>query len=195
MDINELMKKKKGKEKLDPNYKGAKMGVLKEIMDMASGEMKGDLSGAHKVTVAASDEEGLKEGLDRAKESLNFAGQSEKEFRKDIKRQIGRAIDRDEKSAQRDSYLKDAQEGGYQQELGTKGAGVATEMYEDDLRHGPITPSKGDRGGAKVNYKDRPEQHSAHEESEGEPEEVAVTEHELSEEEMAALKKLLAKLK
>lgn len=67
MDLKELMKKKKGKE-LDPSYKDAKMGVLKEIMDLASGEMKGDLTGTQKVTVAAPDKESLEKGLEKAKD-------------------------------------------------------------------------------------------------------------------------------
>ena len=78
MDLKELMKKK-GKEKLDPSYKDAKMGVLKEIMDMASGEMKGDLAGAQKVTVAADDKEGLKDGLEKAKDLVGKMPVDDKE--------------------------------------------------------------------------------------------------------------------
>lgn len=65
-------KKKEGKE-LDPIYKDSKMSVLQELRDQMSGLMKDDLQGSKmkKVEVAASDEEGLEEGLDKAKEMIS----------------------------------------------------------------------------------------------------------------------------
>lgn len=48
--------------------KDAKLSVLKELRKMASDMMGEDLKGGFKkVTVAAPDKEGLKEGLDKAK--------------------------------------------------------------------------------------------------------------------------------
>jgi hypothetical protein len=64
------MEKKKGKE-LDPAYKSAKMGVLDQIKGLAEDHMKGDIAGLKKVSVMAPDEEGLKEGLETAKEVVS----------------------------------------------------------------------------------------------------------------------------
>jgi hypothetical protein len=51
--------------------KNAKMEVLKELRKMASDMMAEDLKGGmKKVTVAAKDEEGLKEGLEKAEDML-----------------------------------------------------------------------------------------------------------------------------
>ena len=62
-------KKKKGEgEEMHPAMKKAKMGVLKHLSDMASEAMGGKLHGLKKVTVASDSEEGLKEGMDKAKE-------------------------------------------------------------------------------------------------------------------------------
>jgi cobalamin biosynthesis protein CobT len=66
--LKSLMKKKKDGKELDPQYKDAKMGVLKEIHKMASDDMGADLKGLKKVTVAAPDKSGLAQGLDAAKE-------------------------------------------------------------------------------------------------------------------------------
>lgn len=69
--LKEMMKKKKDGEKLDPQYKDAKMSVLQEIRDLASKHMGEDLKGAgHEVSVAAPDKEGLKAGLDVASHML-----------------------------------------------------------------------------------------------------------------------------
>lgn len=71
--LKELMKlaeKKKGKGEMDPTYKSAKMGVLGDIKKLAEDSMKGDIEGLKKVTVASSDEEGLKEGLEKAKDMV-----------------------------------------------------------------------------------------------------------------------------
>jgi hypothetical protein len=63
-------KKQEGKE-MDPMEKEAKMSNLKALRDEMSGMMKEDLMHpAHKVEVAASDEQGLEKGLDKAKQVL-----------------------------------------------------------------------------------------------------------------------------
>ena len=71
--IKELAKAKKGEGKIDPTYKSAKMGVLKDIHKMASDELGEDLKGMKKVTVAASDKEGLEEGLEKAKDIVDHS--------------------------------------------------------------------------------------------------------------------------
>lgn len=69
--LEKLMASKKGKTSgLDPSYKSAKMGVLKDLHSKM-GEMAGDdVRGLKKVTVAAPDKSGLKTGLQKAEELL-----------------------------------------------------------------------------------------------------------------------------
>lgn len=62
----ELMKK--GKPVKEGPYKDAKMGLLKELQKVMSEEMAGDVAGLKKVTVAAPNQAGLEEGLEKAKE-------------------------------------------------------------------------------------------------------------------------------
>lgn len=69
-------RKSEGKE-MDPMVKDSKMSMLKALRDEMSGLMKNDLSAPHKVEVAANDEEGLKLGLDKAKEVLGEDEDSE----------------------------------------------------------------------------------------------------------------------
>lgn len=70
--LEELMKKKgKGGDKLDPQYKDAKMSVLEEIKALCEDRMSGDLGDLKKVTVAAPDSEALKEGLDKAEKMVD----------------------------------------------------------------------------------------------------------------------------
>lgn len=74
--MKDMMKKMYGKN--DEMKKDAKMSVLQELRKMASGMMGEDLkkgmddklSGLKKVTVAATDDMGLKKGLSKAKEML-----------------------------------------------------------------------------------------------------------------------------
>lgn len=61
-------KKKKGEGEMHPSMKKAKMGVLKHLSDMASEAMGGKLGGLKKVTIASDSEEGLKHGMDKAKD-------------------------------------------------------------------------------------------------------------------------------
>jgi hypothetical protein len=60
---------KKGKS-LDENSIKAKMEVLKDLKSQAMDAMGSKLNGAKKVEVAADSTEGLKSGLDKAKELL-----------------------------------------------------------------------------------------------------------------------------
>lgn len=67
--LQEIMKKGKGK-KLSSHTKAGKMCALKELRDVASSMMGDDMGELKKVTVAAKDKKGLKEGLEKAKELL-----------------------------------------------------------------------------------------------------------------------------
>lgn len=69
-----LEKKKKEGKSLSDVEKEAKMGVVDDMKKMAMDEMSNDLHrGLKKVTVASGDKEGLKKGLDKAKELLDKA--------------------------------------------------------------------------------------------------------------------------
>jgi hypothetical protein len=67
---------KKGKGSLDPEYKSAKMDVLKALHKEMGDMMGSDLHGLKKVTVAAPDKEGLAEGLDKAEDMLAGGGEA-----------------------------------------------------------------------------------------------------------------------
>ena len=67
-DMKELFAKKK---KIGDVEKEAKMGVLKEVSDMAGAAMGDKLKGLKKVTVASDSKEGLDKGLSKAKELLD----------------------------------------------------------------------------------------------------------------------------
>lgn len=75
--LHELMKmkEKKGKSSLSEPYKKAKMSALKDLESLASQMMAEPLKGAKKVEVAAPDNEGLKAGLEHAKEMLAKGGE------------------------------------------------------------------------------------------------------------------------
>lgn len=64
-------KKKSGEGMLSDNEKNAKMGVLQDLRNQASQAMGGKLKDLKKVTVASNDENGLKAGLDKAKEIID----------------------------------------------------------------------------------------------------------------------------
>jgi hypothetical protein len=66
--MEKMMDKKKEGKKADK--KAAKMDVLKNLHEMASGMMGDKLSEMKKVTVAAKDDEGLEKGLEKAKEMV-----------------------------------------------------------------------------------------------------------------------------
>lgn len=67
--MEKLLSKKK--DKMDPEYKDAKMSALHELQKAMSGMMGDDVKGLKKVTVASDSSEGLKHGLDKAKEALD----------------------------------------------------------------------------------------------------------------------------
>lgn len=69
-ELMKLMEKKDNKKPLDPGYKEAKGGVLKDLMKEMSSLMAGDLKGMKEVKVAAPDANSLKDGLAKAQEML-----------------------------------------------------------------------------------------------------------------------------
>ncbi len=73
--FNKLMQKKKmeGKE-MSPVERQAKMNVVHEMRKMASDEMSEPLKNMKKVSVASNSPEGLKEGLDKAKQVVSGQG-------------------------------------------------------------------------------------------------------------------------
>lgn len=75
--MEKMMKNKSEKKGVDK--KSAKMDVLKALKEMASGMMGSDLDEMKKVTVAAKDDEGLTEGLEKAKELLDSKKKDEDE--------------------------------------------------------------------------------------------------------------------
>jgi hypothetical protein len=70
MDLTDLVKNKKPGA-IDPKRRDVKMGLLKEISDMAGQSMGDDVRGIKKVSVAAPDKAGLAEGLDTAKDLID----------------------------------------------------------------------------------------------------------------------------
>lgn len=73
--LSDLLKRKKKDGKEMPEHeKSARLGVLKQISDMASDAMGNDIKGLKKVEVMASDRKGLEEGLEKAKEVVESRG-------------------------------------------------------------------------------------------------------------------------
>lgn len=68
-ELMRLMEKKKGKE-LDSVEQEARLNVLDDLRKVAMDEMGERLKGLKKITVAAEDKEGLKQGLEKAEEIL-----------------------------------------------------------------------------------------------------------------------------
>lgn len=72
-----LMKLMKGKKHgLSDTEKRAKMDVVKDLRSTAAEAMKDRIGGLKKVSVASDSEEGLKHGLDKAKEILGNPDQA-----------------------------------------------------------------------------------------------------------------------
>ena len=86
-------KKKEGKE-MNPMERDAKMGVLGDIRDEMANHMSERLNGLKKVSVASDSEEGLKSGLDKAKEIVDKMPQ-------------GEASPEEMEEAQGDEHIKD----------------------------------------------------------------------------------------
>lgn len=68
--LMKMMEKKKNMKELSPMERDAKLSVVKDLRDMAANGMADKLKNLKKVTVASNDEEGLAEGLDKAKELI-----------------------------------------------------------------------------------------------------------------------------
>jgi hypothetical protein len=68
---------KKKESKMGETEKEAKMNVVKEMRDMAAGEMGKKLNGLKKVTVASDSKEGLFKGLDKAEDLLKMSKDEE----------------------------------------------------------------------------------------------------------------------
>lgn len=68
--LAKLMAKKGQDDEMDSDYKDSKMSVLQALKDEMTKMMAGDLGGLKKVTVAAPDQAGLKDGLAKAQELM-----------------------------------------------------------------------------------------------------------------------------
>jgi len=66
-----LMKKKAQGKVLSPEAAQQKMEVVKELMESMGEDMGERIKGMQKVTVAAPDKKGLKEGLEKASEVID----------------------------------------------------------------------------------------------------------------------------
>lgn len=80
MKMLEKLMEKKGKASLDPEYKSAKMDVLKALHGEMGKMMGDDVRGLKKVTVASPDSEGLEQGLEKAKEMLEGGEELDEEM-------------------------------------------------------------------------------------------------------------------
>lgn len=68
--MKKMMNSKKGK-KLSDVERDAKMSVVENLKQMASNMMSDKVKGLKKVTIASNDEDGLKEGLEKAEEIID----------------------------------------------------------------------------------------------------------------------------
>lgn len=71
MDFKEFTKSKEKGGAPEPKKKEARMGILKDIRDMAMGSMGDEIKGLKKVSVMAEDKKGLEKGLETAKEVVD----------------------------------------------------------------------------------------------------------------------------
>lgn len=103
-DMKELMKMLSDKEEsseMSDNDIEAKMDVLKELLKLASGHAGQDIVGKlKKVTVAAPDDKGLKEGLKKAGEMMG----AEDEVEESINPADNMKSEYDEDEEEDDSY-------------------------------------------------------------------------------------------
>lgn len=74
-----LMEKKAKGKVLSPEMAEKKMEVIQELMDAMGEDMSGKIKGLKKVTVAAPDSKGLKEGLKKAEEVVEEMPEEESE--------------------------------------------------------------------------------------------------------------------
>lgn len=81
--MNDLMSKllasKKKDAKMSPIEKESHLSALKDLKSDMNGMLKGNLDSMKKVTVAAPSEEGLEEGLDKAKDMIEATESVDKE--------------------------------------------------------------------------------------------------------------------
>ncbi len=75
MDQLRKLREKKGMHKMRPMEQKAKMGVIEDLRDMADNAMGNKIKGLNKVTVASNDPEGLRHGLDKAKDIVSDPSQ------------------------------------------------------------------------------------------------------------------------
>lgn len=69
--MKKLLEKKKSKGMLSDEESSAKMSVLKNLRGQSNDSLSEKLKGAKKVSVMSDSQEGLEEGLDKAKEILH----------------------------------------------------------------------------------------------------------------------------
>ncbi len=69
-----IMKKKKEKGEMSPIQSKAKSNVLEDLMDQMGGLDAEKIKGVKKVTVASNSPDGVKKGLDKAKEMVSELG-------------------------------------------------------------------------------------------------------------------------
>lgn len=69
-DLMSALMKHKKRGKMDDHEAHAKMGVLKDIHDMAANDLGHDIKGIKKVSVMSTDDAGMQEGLKKAQEFM-----------------------------------------------------------------------------------------------------------------------------
>lgn len=68
---DKMMKMLAKKRDLSPSQRQAKMDVVNQLRDIASGEMRDKMDGLKKVSVMSDSQEGLEHGLDKAKQVVS----------------------------------------------------------------------------------------------------------------------------
>lgn len=98
--LEKLMEMKKGKKPLSENEKKAKMSAVKDLSSIAKEAMSDGMKGLKKVTVASNDEEGLKSGLEKAKELLG----DKDEATEDAEEVVGADLDGDAEEGESEEH-------------------------------------------------------------------------------------------
>lgn len=130
--MEKLLSKKK--DKMDPEYKGAKMSALHELQKAMSEMMGDDVKGLKKVTVASDSSEGLKHGLDKAKEALD--GDDNGPHMKESPEELEKDIHEDEDGRDEENCDEDEEEGSPEEEAEESPEEEASEghdMSDEDL--------------------------------------------------------------
>ena len=121
--------KKKGSP-LTENEKKAKMHVVKAMRDMAEQAMGEKLNGLKKVTVASNDKEGLKAGLEKAKELIGqHSGDSVEEAEEETCEDLDHDMEEGEPESHKEAVMGD------EYGMSPSGSDVAPgdEMTEEEL--------------------------------------------------------------